>query len=720
MINFEQFINEGVEPQIAKIANLTGTRAVAVEEFVSKHVLNITKLLKFLEKGSLKDRIDFAGALSGFSGNKKQKQFIDMFNESVTESSQIYFLVKNADTEKYEVRSGSKYDKTSKTGTYKFKNLKDAEEKADELNEGKKVTLKRRYTENYPAITAGKSARIRNKMLEAIADGKITQEEFDAILKEMSTDTKRWSKRNAKYFNVSEDGISLSKFGRRILNQIAVNEAESIINEKRENWIVYTGMVAKKFYSEHTSRKSAEKMVDQVLRVLNTVGMMPKSLWEKEKEEGYVIEDKAFLKEFDKAVAGKDRNVELAITESKGFKNTEDFEEFLKEIDKMPESSIRKIMGKDYIDTPGFYEDEKDDYEDVIDFMISNMGRKEFEKLQDWWENNVQESVVTEGKRVTLKRRYTENHPAITAGKNARIRNKMLEAIGNDGKITQEEFDNILKELSSNGKRWTRNNSKYFNVSEEGISLSKFGKRALQSITVNEEQPETNDKPLEMKVNEKTTENPEIWVPGAFDKELSKMPNSQITYDVVKKLAKKHKVFLDDAIKYVEYGWDLDLQENMKTNMKTQFIYESFNDFVNTLDESIVNEADDFAGWIAFYDGKKLEIKKDEAKDLYNAKLLAIKTLKVPKSKQGLLAIKPAYNESVVTESITKKDIKVGAEFQIGKDTFKVDEIEKDSKFGALIRSSRIESNSGKKYSYLDSMEEFVTFLNDEKAKVKK
>ena len=94
----------------------------------------------------------------------------------------------------------------------------------DFLNEGSKITLKRRYTENHPAVQVGKSARVRNKMLEAIADGKITQEEFDAILKEYSKDSSKWIRRNTKYFNVSEDGISLSIFGKRALSQIAVIE----------------------------------------------------------------------------------------------------------------------------------------------------------------------------------------------------------------------------------------------------------------------------------------------------------------------------------------------------------------------------------------------------------------------------------------------------------------------------------------------------------------
>lgn len=91
------------------------------------------------------------------------------------------------------------------------------------IGEGK-ITLKRRYTENHPALTAGTHARIRNKVLEAIADGTLTQEEFDAILKEMSNDSGRWLRRNSKYFNVAEGGISLSKFGKRVLSNMNVSE----------------------------------------------------------------------------------------------------------------------------------------------------------------------------------------------------------------------------------------------------------------------------------------------------------------------------------------------------------------------------------------------------------------------------------------------------------------------------------------------------------------
>ena len=66
-------------------------------------------------------------------------------------------------------------------------------------------------------------------------------------------------------------------------------------------------------------------------------------------------------------------------------------------------------------------------------------------------------------------------------------------------------------------------------------------------------------------------------------------------------------------------------------------------DYNNLLNES----SDDFAGWVAIYNKNRIEIDKSEASDISQAKQIAIKKLKVPKSKVGLLAIAPGYNESM-------------------------------------------------------------------------
>jgi len=97
-----------------------------------------------------------------------------------------------------------------------------------------------------------------------------------------------------------------------------------------------------------------------------------------------------------------------------------------------------------------------------------------------------------------------------------------------------------------------------------------------------------------------------------------------------------------------------------KANAK-KFAKESVNKSTKLTDilKKSVNEASgDFGGWIAFYNNKKLEIDKSEAKDLWAAKQLAIKKLKVPKSKTGLLAIQPAVEESVNESNEREKRIK--------------------------------------------------------------
>jgi len=215
----------------------------------------------------------------------------------------------------------------------------------------------------------------------------------------------------------------------------------------------------------------------------------------------------------------------------------------------------------DYLEAHNISHD-YDGREDILYFDMTELDKKGQEQMKKL---GLSESTVNE-RNITIKRQYTDKSPAVTVGKAAKVRNRMLEAI-KDGKVSQEDFNNILKEMTTDSKRWLRRNAQCFNVSEDGISLSKTGSRILKNVMV----------------SEATTKAPKIWVPGGFDKAISKYPNSKITRKIVLDAALKWDVNPEDAIKYVEYAWTVDLDENKNNNdMKTKFIYESFQEFVKT------------------------------------------------------------------------------------------------------------------------------------------
>ena len=119
------------------------------------------------------------------------------------------------------------------------------------------------------------------------------------------------------------------------------------------------------------------KDIDSIIKLLQQVKSLTKKFNNKEEVLGTVYEGE--------------------VNEAENFKSTKDFLDFLEEIDGMPENRIKRIMGKDYIDTPGGFRDEADDYDnDIEEYTRSNMGNKDFEKLKTWWETNVAESLVTE------------------------------------------------------------------------------------------------------------------------------------------------------------------------------------------------------------------------------------------------------------------------------------------------------------------------------------
>lgn len=112
-------------------------------------------------------------------------------------------------------------------------NLKNIQEFITE----KRVTVKRRYTEKHPAKNVSTAARVRNAVLDAVADGHLTEEEINTILAEIKAH-KRWLNRNVGLFNISEDetGVkrySLSPYGKRIRTATApINEALKVPHPK--------------------------------------------------------------------------------------------------------------------------------------------------------------------------------------------------------------------------------------------------------------------------------------------------------------------------------------------------------------------------------------------------------------------------------------------------------------------------------------------------------
>ena len=109
----------------------------------------------------------------------------------------------------------------------------------DNLNE-KKIVVKRRDTEAYPAKNISTNARVRTVILDAISDGHITEEEMSRILYTLEAN-KRWLSRNKTLFNISEDqaGIktySLSPYGKRVKDRTTpkvINEALSVPHKEK-------------------------------------------------------------------------------------------------------------------------------------------------------------------------------------------------------------------------------------------------------------------------------------------------------------------------------------------------------------------------------------------------------------------------------------------------------------------------------------------------------
>jgi len=125
------------------------------------------------------------------------------------------------------------------------------------LNEGRKsVTVKRKYTDQHPSITAGKYAPVREKILNFIKskedEGGAKISDLKEFINNMNEDigsktSTAWIYNNTKYLkNVklkedNEKRFKLSKLGNRVLNKTVLNE--QFINESKNSNVTYEAIV---------------------------------------------------------------------------------------------------------------------------------------------------------------------------------------------------------------------------------------------------------------------------------------------------------------------------------------------------------------------------------------------------------------------------------------------------------------------------------------------
>ena len=145
------------------------------------------------------------------------------------------------------------------------------------LNE-RNITLKRRYTESHPSQTVGNSARVRNAIIEALKDGKITVEEFNNIVSQHSSAPSKWTRGNKRFFKIEEDGVSLSKYGTKILNSLVTESIDEGLNKSDVTYqlaIDYTGRTKPKITKLNKKRLeikygykiSPETVIDSIKKV---------------------------------------------------------------------------------------------------------------------------------------------------------------------------------------------------------------------------------------------------------------------------------------------------------------------------------------------------------------------------------------------------------------------------------------------------------------------
>jgi hypothetical protein len=149
----------------------------------------------------------------------------------------------------------------------------------------------------------------------------------------------------------------------------------------------------------------------------------------------------------------------------------------------------------------------KIDYEDVNKDMYYTLNKSDFERFIDRADsegfdvdyNNSENSVVyvlsESASKVTVKRKYTENHPSVDIQNYAPIREKVLNFLKENGTVTRAQLKEFLNGMneeigSKTSMKWVNKNSRFItefaSKGEVHYKLTPLGKRVVEKMLVKE------------------------------------------------------------------------------------------------------------------------------------------------------------------------------------------------------------------------------------------
>jgi hypothetical protein len=165
--DIDSSINEASKEAMG-IAGFTGTRGVAVDDFIKKNNIDARKLFNFVKKGSLRDRMDFVTALAGKPNNKFFKMIVGKFSESVNEGQKRYNQKDGVGKSKYVIsyHDGKKKHKDGSDffDIQIFRNKKDLAKFVNTLHKG---GYKYGFDESEDGVPQGYNPMVESKTKES-------------------------------------------------------------------------------------------------------------------------------------------------------------------------------------------------------------------------------------------------------------------------------------------------------------------------------------------------------------------------------------------------------------------------------------------------------------------------------------------------------------------------------------------------------------------------